>query len=137
MSRERTVQRDAQLSTAIRIVCFGTAVGALAAAVLLLLLSYAFVVMKKIPQGAVMPLGVVLGAVGAFLGGYVSGRISKQKGLLFGVITGLVLYALLFLFGLILIKEPISTLSFVKMGAMLFFGALGGVLGVNKKTKIR
>ncbi len=137
MRREKAVQKDTQFITSVRIVCFGAAVGAIVSTVFLLLLSYAFVAMKSIPQGAVVPLGVAIGAIGAFFGGYTSGRISKQKGLLYGVVTALTLFALLFLFSLILVKEPISTVSFIKMGVMLFAGALGGILGVNKKTKIR
>lgn len=137
MRSERAVRKDMQLVSSVRIVCWGVAIGAVVTVVLLLLLSYAFVIMKNIPHRAITPLGIALSAVGAFFGGYTSGRISKQKGLLFGVITSLALFALLFLFGLILIQEPITTVSFIKMGVMLFLGAVGGILGVNKKTKIR
>lgn len=137
MRRERAIRKDAQFILAVRVVCWGVVIGAVVTILLLLLLSYAFVVMKNIPQRAIAPLGIALSAVGAFFGGYAAGRISKQKGLLFGVVTALALFALLFLFGLILIKEPITATSFIKMGVMLFLGAVGGILGVNKKTKIR
>ena len=137
MRHGRAGRKDAQFISSVRVVCWGVAIGAAVTVVLLLLLSYGFVIMKNIPHRAIAPLGIALGAAGAFFGGYASGRISKQKGMLFGVITALALFALLFLFGLILIKEPITTVSFIKMGVMLLLGAVGGILGVNKKTKIR
>lgn len=36
---------------------------------------------------------------------------------------------------MILIQEPITTVSFIKMGVMLFLGAVGGNFGCKQKNK--
>lgn len=66
MRSERAVRKDMQLVSSVRIVCWGVAIGAVVTVVLLLLLSYAFVIMKNIPHRAITPLGIALSAVGAF-----------------------------------------------------------------------
>lgn len=74
-------------------------------------------------------IALTLGCIGA---GFMSGMIYKTKGLIHGVITAAALYLLLFLISLAVIGE-IGLTAVFKLFLCLFSGAIGGILGVNKR----
>lgn len=121
----------------IRAVCWGSAAGAMVMMLLILIFTVVFLKIRQVPQAAAVPLTIAAACFGAFIGGNVSGRISQQKGILYGFSSGLLLFVLLFLCGVILVRETIAPVMFIKLGLMLFFGAIGGILGVNRKSKVR
>ena len=121
----------------IRAVCWGSAAGAAVIMLLILLFTAVFAKMRQVPQGAAVPITIAAASLGALVGGYVSGRISQQKGILYGFSSGLLLFALLFLCGVIIVREPLAPAMFIKLGLMLLFGIIGGILGVNRKSKVR
>ena len=104
---------------------------------LILLFTVVFVKMRQVPQAAAVPLTIAAASAGSFIGGYVAGRIAQQKGILYGFSSGLLLFVLLFLCGVIIVRETLAPAMFVKMGLMILFGIIGGILGVNRKSKVR
>lgn len=104
---------------------------------LILLLTLAFLKLRQVPQAAALPLTIGAASAGAFVGGCVSGSIARQKGILYGFSSGMVLFVLLFLCGVILVREPLASAAFIKLALMLFFGCIGGIVGVNRKSRVR
>ena len=121
----------------IRAVCWGSAAGAAVIMLLILLLTVLFVKMRRVPQAAAVPLTIAAASVGSLVSGYVAGRISQQKGILYGFSAALLLFALLFLCGVIIVRETLAPAMFIKLGLMVLFGIIGGILGVNRKSKVR
>ena len=101
------------------------------------LCSFMFSVSKTFSPEAV--LGVVIGAdvICAFVGGYISARIKKEKGIVCGAIVGGILFILVLTGGMISGFEEITYRTILSFGILLIFGALGGIKGVNRKTRIK
>lgn len=101
------------------------------------LCSFMFSVSKTFSPEAV--LGVVIGAdvICAFVGGYIAARIKKEKGIVCGAIVGGILFILVLTGGMISGFEEITYRTILSFGILLIFGALGGIKGVNRKTRIK
>ena len=101
------------------------------------LCSFMFSVSKTFSPEAV--LGVVIGAdvICAFVGGYIAARIKKEKGSVCGAIVGGILFILVLTGGMISGFEEITYRTILSFGILLIFGALGGIKGVNRKTRIK
>ena len=54
-----------------------------------------------------------------------------------GLLTALAMFAVIFMVGLSMSVEPVSMLSLTKLIAMLCAGAIGGVVSVNKKQRVK
>ena len=77
-----------------------------------------------------------LGA-GTFAGGIVSSRITKSAGLITGLITGLSVFLLITIIGLCKSSDTITYLTFVRLAVTVILGGIGGIIGVNKKDRIK
>ena len=87
-------------------IILGTAIGGIVCMLCLVLFAILFVISKGIPQTMVQPLILVACAVGAFIGGYITVRILRTKGLLFGILSGLLLFVIVCLVSVIAIRTP-------------------------------
>lgn len=77
-----------------------------------------------------------LGA-GTFVGGIVSSRITKSAGLITGLITGFALFLIITIIGLCKSSDTITYLTFIRLAITVILGGIGGIIGVNKKDKIK
>ena len=118
----------------IRPLLIGVAVGILVCTLLLLLMA-AVIQRVDVPRGAALPLAVVAAAVGAFAGGLTAALISRQRGLLLGAISGLVLFLLVLLAGLARYAAVDGPTALLKAVVLVVAGAVGGVLGVNRRRR--
>lgn len=114
---------------------FGLIFGMLICILFLVLFAGVFVKLGSIPQNLVRFLALFAASVGAFTAGYIALRIYKGKGLYFGAICGNLVFLILTVSGLFINGENLSSFAFIKMLILTFFGALGGVLGTNKKSR--
>lgn len=115
---------------------WGLGAGCAACVALLLLLS-AVISVRDIPHIAFDPLMVVAGALGAFAAGYLSARLSGERGMLMGLCSSFALFLLLVLCNLLITTCGFGTILLVKLFAMLLAGAVGGILGVNRRVRPR
>jgi putative membrane protein (TIGR04086 family) len=121
----------------VRSIIIGSVAGAALCAALLGVFALAFVSSGYIPQGLISPLVIGISAISAFVSGFVTAKISKRRGLAFGVLAGLFLFAMFVFSGMIAFKEAISASCLLRMLVMALSGAIGGFLAVNKKSKIK
>ena len=114
---------------------FGLISGILVCMLFLILFASVFVKLESIPQNLVRFLALFAASLGAFTAGYIALRIYKEKGLYFGAICGNLVFLIFTIFGLFVKGESLSSFTFIKLLLLTFFGALGGVLGTNKKSR--
>lgn len=122
---------------AFRAILIGAVTGAAVCAALLGAFALAFVSAGHIPQTLISPMVIALSVLSSFVAGFVCARISKKMGLVYGALTGLFLFALFLISGLIASHEPLSMAAGIRMIVMTLGGALGGVFGVSRKSKIK
>lgn len=135
MKNGKSVTTENQLSKSTKAVLLGTIMGTFFSIVILVVSSFLFVKSQNIPTSVVTPLTMFIIALGAFISGYVSARILRNNGLFWGIISGFIMFIIVFISGLMISEGEISTLSLVKLTLMLLMGAIGGITGVNKKVK--
>lgn len=135
MTNGKSVTTENQLSKSTKAVLLGTIMGTFFSIVILVVSSFLFVKSQNIPTSVVTPLTMFIIALGAFISGYVSARILRNNGLFWGIISGFIMFIVVFISGLMISGGEISTLSLVKLTLMLLMGAIGGITGVNKKVK--
>ncbi|MDD6490213.1 MAG: TIGR04086 family membrane protein [Clostridia bacterium] len=120
---------------AVKAVAVGTVVGFVICMLILLLITFMLVKIQKFPETLVVPLAIFTACIGAFSGGYFSARVKKNNGLAMGAVCALVIFVLLLLISSVFAEDIFSAVSLLRMGAMLISGAIGGVLGVNKRRR--
>ena len=132
------VQRRTTVSTlkSSRLYCSASSslVGIIVIFVCLLIFS-AFMTKFDAPEPLVVVMSSIALCVGAYTGGYIASKRRRQNGLLLGVLTGIIIYCIIFFLGMIFARNSIS-LSFInKMIMTVICAAIGGVVGVNSKGK--
>lgn len=83
---------------------------------------------------AVVPVTVAAVLAGAFVGGYVSAGLNKSFGLVIGAVCGAVIFLAFLCIGS-LSGGSIGIVTLLRLGLDVLSGAVGGVIGVNKKRR--
>ena len=122
---------------ALRSIVIGSVAGAALCAALLGLCALGFVSSGHIPQSLISPIVIALSAISSFMAGFVAAKISRKRGLAYGALAGLLLFLLFLLSGIIAYHEAVSAGVILRMLVMVLSGALGGLVAVNKKTKMK
>ena len=123
------------LTKAVKAILSGTIMGTFFSILTLVISSFLFVKSQNISATVITSLTMFAIALGAFISGYITARIIKSNGLFWGMIAGFVMFSVVFIAGLMISNGEISTLVLVKLTLMLLMGAIGGIAGVNKKSK--
>lgn len=91
-----------------------------------------------VPIKALEILSLLMIAYSCFISAYVSTQIYRRNGIYQGIICGGVIFCILFILSLFAHKAQFSLSVIIKFAVCIFFGAIGGIKGVNtRKTKIR
>jgi putative membrane protein (TIGR04086 family) len=90
---------------------------------------------KDMPSTAVMPFACISISAGAMGGGVVSSRLYRSRGLMIGAVTGLLFYIILYIVGIIMRQADLNAMFLLKIFLSIIFGAIGGIIGINMKTK--
>ena len=115
-------------------VLLGLCIGVLCTTLLLLLM--ALVIRSvDVPRGAVTPLAVVAAGVGAFAAGLTAALAARRNGLLLGAVCGLLLFLIILLAGSLRSGGVDGSFAAVKAAVLTVAGAIGGVLGVNRRRR--
>ena len=120
----------------IRAIAVGAAVGIFICSIILILLSFIFLKAERLPTNAAYIILQIAGAFSAFAGSYTAVRIYKEKGLIVGILTSLLIFIIIFITGLLNCTDNVSVMSLTKLIAVLCAGALGGIVSVNKRKRI-
>lgn len=109
-----------------------------AAAVLILLAVMALLMsVQDVPGRLAAPMVTLSLAAGTMLAGYRCGRRLHQNGIINGALTGGLMYLILLVAALTVPKNEPGLLALYKCLLMVVSGAIGGVLAVNKRSKVK
>ena len=110
-----------------------------AGASLLLLSVIAFVVCRSgsLPRGSLTLITTAAACGAVFLGGLGSALSAREKGLLLGLGAGVVFLVCAGLVSVGVFQVELGPGSVGKVAAILLSGAIGGVLGANRKAKVK
>ena len=121
----------------IRSIISGILAGLALTALLTILCAWALSQSGKLPRQALDYITLAFCGMGALLGGYLSARINKSAGLICGVAVGFGIFLIIFLSGFSVPQNELGLMSLYKLAAVLVPSAVGGILGVNRKQKIK
>lgn len=114
----------------------GAAIGACASSALLAVCSALLVKAGTLPGGAAPLITGAVGAVGAFLSGWFAVKLHKSHGMLMGALAGLMLFAAVMLGAAVTGSFGSPAGIAAKCALFAAFGAVGGIVRVNKRTKV-
>ena len=114
----------------------GTVAGVVTAVAVMLLCALA-VSCFSLPTAAMRAMAILTVAAGGFVGGYGAARTLRKKGLLIGVTVGVLLALILTVAGVLFTKEAPAMQSLSKFAILIVSAMIGGILGVNAKSKRR
>lgn len=129
--------KENSMNKGVKAVMFGAIGGLVVCTALLLIASFALAQMKSVPGSAIGTITMVFGAFGALTGGYIAVRIARCRGMMYGILTGLVLFLVVVIVGVCSSSESVTVATVIKGIAMLLSGAIGGIVAVNKKQRVR
>ena len=112
----------------------GTGIGMISSAVLIFLMAAALTA-ADVPAMLISPVTVIFLAFGGFCGGFASAKFSGEKGLVCGLISGLIFFVLIWIFGTFFEKSGFGISAAIKALMIAAAGSLGGIFGVNYKRK--
>lgn len=117
----------------LRPLLIGLCVGVVSCTLLLLAAAY---LLKSVdmPLGVATPIAITAASVSALLGGWATARCSGSRGLLMGSACGALLFLIVLLWGLCRGGVDGGQTA-IKLAALTAAGAIGGVLGVNRKKR--
>ena len=115
-----------------------TAVSALIgfSVVFLLIIIFAYLITKI--DAADTVVSVMTSAalcVGAYAGGFISARKRRKNGLFMGVLCGIFMFFVIFIISTFFAQTISGFSGSAKLIMTLIFGALGGIVGVNSKSR--
>lgn len=119
------------LNIKLKPICLGLLSGIASLIIMLSLSAFLFVQSGGVPNFVLGPLSLIIISLSTFLSGYVSGHISENKGIIYGAICGIIIFSLMFLFGIITNNSTITLNLFFKGILIMLFSISGGILGVN------
>lgn len=117
------------------------AIGLLCTALLTALLTCLFAFMLKMMSG--IPYGIIdyvmigIEGVSVLIGAYIACAIAKSKGLIIGALCGVISLLIIFVCGFSMAKNNIGILTVIRSAVMVLCGIIGGIVGVNRKEKVR
>lgn len=95
------------------------------------------IVMTKVdtPDGVTSALSSIALCVGSYFTGYSISRKRRKNGLLTGIASGIMIFLLALLVGLLFFPSALTLGIFSKLIMILICSTIGGVVGVNSKIK--
>lgn len=117
------------------------AIGVLCSVVLAVLLTCLFSMMLNmmsgIPYDIIDYVMVAIEGFSVLIGAYIACVIAKSKGLIIGALCGAISLLIVFAVGMSMAKNNIGLLTVIRSAVMLLCGIIGGIMGVNRKDKVR
>ena len=140
MSQKRTQRLQPSEPSAVvvvvRPVLVGVAIGAAVCAGVLLLLSVVLSA-RNVPHSLIDPMATFAISAGALVAGYCCTKIVRRAGLAYGALCGGVFCLLIMLAGIGLQEGSFGLGAVFKITFMMISAMLGGVLGVNTRSRRR
>ena len=131
-------RQKASLWTAARPVLISAVCGMAMIAALLAIASVVLLYAGLINPMVTKSVVIAISAASAVFAGVLVGKIAGKNGLILGAITGLLLYFLILIVSLACgVFQLFTVSSVIRLAVMTLGGALGGLIAVNQKRKVK
>ena len=117
-------------------IIFSTLCGILISIILLCIFSAVIMTSGLLPTNITNYVTIALLSIGAFSGGFICAKITKSAALIFGLITGIGVFMLITICGLIRSNDSVTILTLIKLISTAICGSLGGIVTLLKKERI-
>lgn len=124
-------------SKSVKALIVGSVLNALLIVITTIVISLFLVVSGNLFESISGYLMLVPLAVGGYFGGYTSARINKSNGLLFGILSGSIVFLFMLIVSFCISDATVTYMLLLKAIAVILPAAIGGVKGVNKKEKLK
>lgn len=132
--RVKKSRRDEKKATPISKIVIGAVLGSVLYFMFLAIFAL-FALKSNVSISSYMPVGIFMGALTAFVGGFAAVKPLKEKGALYGALTG-VIQALICSIVLFIVNSAVAGNGiFILMAVIIAAAAGGGIAAVNLKTK--
>jgi len=122
----------------VKAIITGAIFGSLLIIFMLCIAAVVFLKSGTLPTQVITYFIIAFNAAGGFVAGYIAARITKMNGMLLGMATGIAIFILMVIGGFAINQgSTITALTLYKALALIVFGVIGGIKGVNKKEKVR
>lgn len=115
----------------------GAVTGCLTIVLLLILSSFILTQTGNLPTDYLSWILLVLDGIGALAGAYIAVRIIKAGGLIWGGATGAIIFLMILIAGLMSSTDTLGIYTVIKLAVLVLAGAVGGILAVNKKDRVK
>ena len=120
----------------LKAVIFGTICGLLISVIFMCISAVIMLTTGLLPIDLTNYVTAAILAVGAFFGGMITTKITKSAGLVVGLITGLSIFLLVTILGLIKSNDSVTIITLIKLILSAVSGSLGGIVGLRKKERL-
>ena len=105
----------------------------------LLLCAMGIVITKSrtLPTEITPLLVTAISCTGVFIGSMIASAVMKEKGMLLGILGGLIIASFTAAVSVLLLKNELNIGSAGKLITLILSGVIGGILGANKKGKVK
>lgn len=104
---------------------------------LLFVLAAAVISSSNIPSFSISIIVTLIAGIGSFIGAFISAKIFGKKGFWIGLFLGLILCFIIFMSTLFIADVQNSISFWVRYIIIIISALLGGMFGVNSKSKKR
>ncbi len=116
---------------------FGLSVTVISCCILLLVIALILGKMQTLPKNAVPIIMTLTACAAVFLGSLSGALYLREMGILLGLLEGTALAVMIFVVSFAFQEKALSAASFGKASAIMISGSIGGILGVNKRGKVK
>lgn len=101
------------------------------------IVSFAVTKSGSLPEKSLTLITALIGSAACFVGGLFVSLCMKEKGILYGFACAVIYAGIICLVSVILYCNPFTAAGIVRIVAFIISGSIGGILGVNRKKKVR
>ena len=104
---------------------------------LLALLALIIGKMGTLPKQAIPVLTVIVSCAAVFAGSFIASLMLKEKGIVNGLIIAFLFSSIVLCIAFFTYEAEFGLSGLTKLAAIFLSGILGGILGVNRKNKVK
>ena len=130
---ESTIQDN---KTIIKAIIMGVVSSVSIASIIMCIVATILTFSSLLPYEYLAYIMIFILCISVFFVGYIASRINKSKGLILGLINGVIIFSAISLSGMFLSENTVSYITLIRFVAITVCSILGGIKGVNKKEKI-
>ncbi len=137
LKQNKNVDNCSPIIKIIKSISISAFIGILISISILAISSIIFLKSGNFPIYIINTLTILIISFSTIISGYISARMLCANGMFFGILTGFVIFIIIFISGLMCYSGEITSIILIKLIALLSSGAIGGIIGVNKKIRIK